>query len=221
MKMPKEGQGVYMSDFASADLTMGQMNAIVKKLGGYEASIRFLQGELIVSEKSNPNPELNISTTKKSKTKWWKINLDSPAKLPFDGAVPEVHRGTGIVKLEKKADGVYLDGKKLSIFLSEGQKNGRVVGKVLCTELEVRGNNVSAKVLDTFVEHPELYPEEWKKDEKGNTLYVFFWDDIFRDPADGDLYVRYGFWVGGKVVSLYYWLDNDWLSIHPSASSAS
>jgi len=37
-------------EFASADLTAGQLNAIVKKLGGYDASLRFLRGELTVFE---------------------------------------------------------------------------------------------------------------------------------------------------------------------------
>ena len=36
--------------FASADLTAGQLNAIVKKLGGHEAVLKFLRGELSVSE---------------------------------------------------------------------------------------------------------------------------------------------------------------------------
>ena len=37
-------------DFASKDLTIGQINAIVKKLGGYEGARRFLRGELEVRE---------------------------------------------------------------------------------------------------------------------------------------------------------------------------
>ena len=49
-------------DFASADLTMGQMNAIVKKLGGEKAALRFLRGELMVSASPTAtavaNPEL-------------------------------------------------------------------------------------------------------------------------------------------------------------------
>lgn len=36
--------------FASADLTAGQLNAIVKKLGGHDAALKFLRGELSVSE---------------------------------------------------------------------------------------------------------------------------------------------------------------------------
>lgn len=38
------------SEFASADLTAGQLNAIVKKLGGHDAALKFLRGELTVSK---------------------------------------------------------------------------------------------------------------------------------------------------------------------------
>lgn len=38
------------TEFASADLTAGQLNAIVKKLGGRDGAIKFLQGKLTVSE---------------------------------------------------------------------------------------------------------------------------------------------------------------------------
>ena len=37
-------------EFASAGLTVGQLNAIVKKLGGHDMALRFLRGELSVSE---------------------------------------------------------------------------------------------------------------------------------------------------------------------------
>jgi len=38
------------SEFASADLTVGQLNAIVKKLGGHEGALRFLRGETLIAE---------------------------------------------------------------------------------------------------------------------------------------------------------------------------
>lgn len=38
------------TEFASVDLTVGQLNAIVKKLGGHDGAIKFLQGKLTVSE---------------------------------------------------------------------------------------------------------------------------------------------------------------------------
>ena len=38
------------TEFASAGLTVGQINAIVKKLGGHDMALRFLRDELSVSE---------------------------------------------------------------------------------------------------------------------------------------------------------------------------
>ena len=38
------------NEFTSAGLTAGQLNAIVKKLGGHDSALRFLRGELTVSE---------------------------------------------------------------------------------------------------------------------------------------------------------------------------
>ena len=38
-----------MSEFISAGLTMGQMNAVVKKLGGEETARRMLRGEIVVN----------------------------------------------------------------------------------------------------------------------------------------------------------------------------
>ena len=37
-------------NFASQDLTAGQLNAIVKKIGGYDEALMFLRGELVVSK---------------------------------------------------------------------------------------------------------------------------------------------------------------------------
>ena len=56
------------SEFASAGLTAGQLNAIVKKLGGHEMALRFLRNELIVSESPKPSilemiGEVTISAT--------------------------------------------------------------------------------------------------------------------------------------------------------------
>lgn len=41
--------------FASSSLTLGQVNAIVKKLGGHEGALKLLRGELIVIDPKRPN----------------------------------------------------------------------------------------------------------------------------------------------------------------------
>jgi hypothetical protein len=150
------------------------------------------------------------------------LDLSIACKLPFNGAERVSPAKSGVVKLERRNEDLYLDEKKINLFLSSGQQGGSyIVGHELRKELEAKGGNVSAKVLDHLVEHPELWPEAWKKDSQGNTIYVYFWDDIFRSPSDDDLYVRVGCWYEGEVVSGYYWLDRGWSSSNPSASLAS
>ena len=41
----------------------------------------------------------------------------------------------------------------------------------------------------------------------------------FRNPSNDNLYVRYGYWKKGRVVSNYNWLDNDWNGNNPAASA--
>jgi hypothetical protein len=185
-----------MAGFKGGDLT---------KLGQSQPTLALIRGVLQGTHEIKPIDHV--------------IDLSAPARLPFDGASLEVHRGEGIVKLERRSDDLYLDGKKLNLFVSKKQKGG-IVGHELRKELEKRGGNVSTKVLDHLVDHPDLWPESWKKDKDGNTVYVFFWDDIFRDPK-GHLCVRYGYWREGRVVSSCGWLDRGWSGRSPAASLAS
>lgn len=150
------------------------------------------------------------------------IDFSIPCKLPFNGAERVKSAKPDLVELEKRGEDLCLDGVKLELVLSKKQQSGKVIGgHDLRTELEARGGNVGAKILDECVETPALWPEAWKKDAQGNTIYVFFWDDIFRRPARGNLCVRGGCWRGGRVVSDCYWLDDDWRGRNPAASRAS
>jgi hypothetical protein len=70
--------------FAAADLTLGQMNAIVKKLGGREAALKFLRGELAVSTPAHPTYTLDVDYDRKveflvqdGKYDWSNENLTS------------------------------------------------------------------------------------------------------------------------------------------------
>ena len=148
------------------------------------------------------------------------IDLSVPCKLPFVGAERVSPAKSGVVKLEPQGKGLTVDDKMINLFLSEEQKSGVIVGHELRKELEAKGGNLSASILDHLVAYPALWPESWKKDDQGNTIYVCFWDDIFRGLADGILYVRCGYWRGGEVVSSYDWLGNDWRRYNPSASLA-
>jgi len=75
--------------------------------------------------------------------------------------------------------------------------------------------------LDALLENQELIPESWKKDEQGNTRYIFFWGTIYRRGSGGRLYVRsLCFHDGG-----WFWycicLDYDFCGLYPAAVSAS
>lgn len=150
------------------------------------------------------------------------IDFSVPCRLPFDGAECVSPAKSGVDKLELRDDNLYLNGKKIELVLSNKQKgSGVIVGHKLSIEREKLGGNLSAKILDYLEEHPELWPESWKKDVDDNIIYIYFWYDIFRDPVDDALCVRYGYWDGGKVVSSYSWLDDDWDRRFLAASTVS
>lgn len=134
-----------------------------------------------------------------------KIDTDKSPSLPFLVATIESHKKMG--KIAWKKDG-------MSLYLSEKQRNGNYIGgNDLRKELESQPV-LNATVLDYLIEHPELYPEDWKG------KYIYFWGTIFRD-SDGDLCVRFGCWSEGRVVSDCDWLDDVWGGRRPAASLAS
>jgi len=103
---------------------------------------------------------------------------------------------------------------KINLYLSKGQKKGKVIqGHNLRKEL--KGQPVlNANVLDYLLAHPELIPEEWK------SKAVFFWGTIYRN-SDGGLDVRYLYWCGGQWGWDDGWLDCDFYGSGPAAVSAS
>ncbi len=104
------------------------------------------------------------------------------------------------------------DPSKITLYLSEGQKEDRnVQGLKLQKELE--GQPVlNANTLNYLLAHPYLIPEEWKGEE------VFFWGTTYRHP-DGPLCVRYLFWFNDLWVSGYKFFDNNFNEYGPAACS--
>ncbi len=139
------------------------------------------------------------------------IDLSYHCMLPFSGAERMSPPKSGIVKLERRGDELFLDGKTINLFLSWQQKaNVVIVGHEFPKEVEKRGSNISAKVLDYLVAHPGLWPESWKNKD-GGIIDIFFLDDIFRDPGSNYLCARHGCWIEDKIVPGYRWLHTEWL----------
>jgi len=191
-------------------LNLGTIEAIVNKLGGMEGVEAFLSG--------------NVKITVVKHT----IDLGKAPQLPFDNAEVVKHEseinGKKVVEIELRSDDqLYIDGKKVVLHLSERQMGDkRIVGHELREELE-SGEQVllNSNVLDYLYDHPELFPEHWKKDENDETRYIFFWGSIFRLPSFGNLFVRGLYWSDGGLDRRYGWLGFDWYRRRPSASVAS
>jgi len=151
------------------------------------------------------------------------VDLGAPPRLPFSGAEVVKHEGKGIVEIELRDDNLYIDGKRVELVLSEKQKgDNRIVGHELRQELE--GGEwvlLNSNVLDYLYDHPELFPEHWKKDENGDTRYIFFWGSIFRRPSNGYLFVHCLCWDDGGLRRRLSWLGGDWDREDPSVSVAS
>lgn len=147
------------------------------------------------------------------------IDTDVNPSLPFKGARIAKHARVGKITIELRADGcLYINGKKVVLFRSERQLNGREVkGYELRTELD--GLPVlSASILDFLKAHREFIPEEWKeRDENGNIIFIYFWGTEY-SVSDGGLYVRCLSWNVGAWDEDYYWLGFYWRSGFPAAA---
>jgi hypothetical protein len=174
------------------ELNLGQIEALVNKLGGMEGVNRFLSGNAEVVVKNHI------------------IDCDAGPFCP-EGWTVEHHNKSGKLTW---------DASKVTLYLSDGQKNGKVLeGNKLRKELADKPV-LNANVLQYLLGHPHLIPEEWKVDENGNTRYIFFWGTIYRNSLGG-LCVRGLYWHGGGWHWCVFWLDLDWRGLNPAALCAS
>lgn len=134
------------------------------------------------------------------------IDCDADPYLP-DGWTVEAHQ---------KGGQFVWDASKVSLYLSDGQKDGKVIeGNKLRKELKALSIPVlNANVLDYLRINQHLIPEEWKYKA------VFFWGTIYRHRG-GNLFVRCLCWSGSRWFWGSRWLNNGWDGIDPAAVRAS
>lgn len=106
---------------------------------------------------------------------------------------------------------------KSKLLLSPLQMDGKVIDGNNLRRVLAETRKLNANVLDYLLLHPDLIPEEWKKDSKGNCLFTHFWGTIYRN-LDGDLFVRYIFFIDGGWVSDIAWLGDTWDDNDPAAT---
>lgn len=137
------------------------------------------------------------------------IDLDKDPLIPSDHWTVEEHKKGGKMEWEPE---------KLELFLTEKQKTEYIGGHVLRKEL---GENVmNANVLDFLLKNPELIPESWKKNSKGDINFIYFWGTVYRDSDDG-LCVRSLCFSGGRWQTRYDYLGGGWDCSGPALRRAS
>lgn len=131
------------------------------------------------------------------------IDLDAQPSIPKGWSI-EQHNGGGQFEW---------DPTKVSLYLSEEQKNGVIMGHELCKAL-VDKACFNANLLEFLLANPTLIPDEWKGQR------VFFWGTVYRTSSKS-LSVNYLYWDGCKWCNDGIWLDNYWSSNNPAAVLAS
>ena len=114
------------------------------------------------------------------------------------------------VEEHRKGGQLEWDHSKAMLHLSPNQMDGKYIeGNKLRKEL-ANMPVMNANVLDWYLAHPELIPDEWKG------KVIFFWGTIYR-LSDGLLYVRYLFWGDGEWFWSSDWLGFVWRGSNPAA----
>ncbi len=142
-----------------------------------------------------------------------------PEHLIDCDADPFVPKGWKVEE-HQKGGAFKWDASQVTLHLDKGQKNGGYVDGNKLRILLAGKPVLNANVLDYMLKNPHLISDDWKKDEKGNTRYIFFWGTIYRD-SDGRLCVPYLYWYGSGWDWSYYWLGNDFYGSNPAALRAS
>ncbi|TSD02917.1 MAG: hypothetical protein Athens071416_436 [Parcubacteria group bacterium Athens0714_16] len=188
------------SKFASKNLTMGEMNAIVKKLGGEESARKFLRDELIVSGQKI-------------------IQIDR--SQPFDPA-KFIGAGWSIEEQDEKSLALTeVDLTKVVFETTLEKKEKTIKGEDKINRLKEKNvTRLDAKIFQTLWENQNLIPEEWKKKTNGNTTFIFFDGTILRFSL-GRRCVLCLCWLGGEWYWFFYWLGGDFDVNFPSAVLAS
>ena len=190
-------------DFASQDLTAGQLNDIVKNLGGKECALKFLRGELVVQPAVIPEPPPEPALD-------FIVRVDRSVKpnYPYCDWMKKVMHP----EMELAGPAEY-NLTKVDQWLHDDQKRGSVSGNTIYKHLQ-KGDN-----LATCLNLQDGLAIQQKGIAVFRKLFaskeVFLWGSVAQDRY-GNLYVPYLIEHGGKVVVNWHWLDLHWDSNNPA-----
>ena len=192
------------TEFASANLTLGQLNAIVKKLGGHDMALRFLRDELSVSEPTRSWREedgvIYFSVTSDGTTgdDW----IKRPEGNGFDvgGYVKSILRSADF----KPTSGVTTEVAVLKGMLFED--NDRITKKIRAEADKRKLTKPNAEVACLI---REMFTDE-EIEAMGLVWIVAMHEPIGDHDGDPDLLLA-GRGGGGRCLITYYgWPDSRW-----------
>lgn len=141
------------------------------------------------------------------------VNLDAAPKLPFGGATVESHTTGGWVRVQRLNDGLYVDGRKVALYLSEQlfeRRKGRMLIRSYEFRYELTGKPVlNANILDALYENINMIPEDYKRNEADKIRFICFWETIYRDPYADVRLVRGLYFLGGIWRCDYNWFGGN------------
>lgn len=188
-------------DFASQNLTAGQLNAIVKNLGGEEGALKFLRGELVIQPAVIPEPPLEPMLD-------FIVRVDRSVKPTYLNWVKKVMHP----ELELAGPAEY-DLSQVEQWLHDDQKRGSVVGNTIYKHLQKGDALVTCLNLQDGLVIQAKGIAVFRKLFAGKA--VFLWGSVVQH-RDCGLHVPYLYGHGDKVGLNWFLLDNYWYSSNPA-----
>lgn len=189
-----------------SDVNLGQIEAVLNKIGGEAAIARLLAGELVVVEREPlvPKPEVPLDTI---------IRVDRSVRPVYPDWMKKVMHP----ELEGVGPSEY-DLATVVQWLHDDQKTGVATGNRIYDHLKKTDALKTCLGLRDGEEIKKKGIEVFRKFFRGKA--VFLWASVVQD-RDGDLGVPCLVGHGGDVVVYWYWLDYDWDGSGPAARFAS
>lgn len=187
-----------------SNVDLGQIEAILNKIGGEAAIPRLLSGELVVVERE-PKPEPVLDTI---------IRVNRSVK----SAYPDWMKKVMHPDLETTGPAEY-DLATVQLWLHEGQQGGNwAKGQRIYDHLKSNNMLEGCLGLADGLAIQQKGIEVFRKFFAGKA--VFLWKSVVRDRG-GDLHVPFLLGHGGGVVVDWNWLGVDWSGFSPAARFAS
>lgn len=187
-----------------SNVDLGQIEAVLNKIGGEAAIPRLLSGELVVVERE-PKQEPVLDT---------RVQLDRAQRLVYPDWMKKVMHP----ELETMGPSIY-DLATVQLWLHDGQKGGNwAKGQTIYDHLKSNNMLEGCLGLADGLAIQQKGIEVFRKFFAGKA--VFLWKSVVQD-RDGDLHVPYLLERVGVVVVNWDWLAHDWYDDNPAARFAS